>query len=107
MTSYTRRTEIKCDCPMERAINAISGKWKSAIICELLRGDVRLRDLEKQNPEASKRALSQQLKELLQDGLISKEEFDVYPKKVVYSLTKRGKKLQAVRDVLMDFGEKL
>lgn len=107
MNKYTRKTDIKCDCPMERAIHTISGKWKSAIICELLRGDVRLRDLEQLNPEASKRALSQQLRELLEDGLVKKEEFDEYPKKVIYSLTSLGKELQSVRDVLTSFGEKL
>ena len=107
MSNYTRKTDIKCDCPMERAIQSISGKWKSAIICELLRGDVRLRDLEKLNPEASKRAITQQLREMLEDGLIQKEEFDEYPKKVIYSLTELGKQLQSVRDVLTKFGEKL
>lgn len=107
MGTYIRKTDIKNDCPMEKALHVITGKWKLAILCELNRGNCRLKDLEKHNPEASKRALTQQLKELALDGIIEKEDFNVYPKKVIYSLTQRGKELIPVIQVLGKFGEKL
>ena len=92
---------------MEKALNVISGKWKIALLCELNRRNSRLTDLQKQNPEASKRALTKQLGELIDDGIIQKRDFDVYPKKVEYSLTKLGEELFKVLEILGEFGEKL
>lgn len=107
MSTYTRKTPIKEDCPMEKTLNVISGKWKIALLCELNRRNSRLIDLQKRNPEASKRALTQQLGELIDDGIIQKKDFEVYPKKVEYSLTTLGKELFSVLEVLGHFGEKL
>ena len=92
---------------MEKTVNVISGKWKLAILCELNRNTRRLKDLEACNPEASKRALTQQLKELVADRLIQKKDYNVFPKKVEYSLTQLGKEIMPVIDVLGAFGEKL
>ncbi|CAL2078764.1 helix-turn-helix domain-containing protein [Tenacibaculum sp. 190524A02b] len=107
MGTYIRKTSKKEDCPMEKTLNIISGKWKLALLCELNRNKRRLRDLEKLNPEASKRALTQQLGELIEDGVIEKKDFEVYPKKVEYALTPLGKELMLVVKVLGKFGEKL
>ncbi|WP_024770326.1 winged helix-turn-helix transcriptional regulator [Aquimarina macrocephali] len=107
MRTYTRKTPLKIDCPMERTLHVISGKWKLALLCELNRGNCRLKDLEKYNPEASKRALTKQLGELVDDGIIQKKDYEVYPKKVEYSLTKKGKELIPVLKVLDDFGKQL
>lgn len=107
MAKYERKLALKCDCPLERTLNAISGKWKPALISELLRGTVRLRDLERMNEEASKRTLAQQLGELVEDGLVSRKDYNEYPKKVEYSLTPLGKELSEVVKVLSQFGEKL
>ncbi|WP_272150194.1 winged helix-turn-helix transcriptional regulator [Tenacibaculum aiptasiae] len=107
MGNYIRKTPIKEDCPMEKTLNVISGKWKIALLCELNRRTSRLSDLQKQNPEASKRALTQQLGELVHDGIIQKKDFETYPKKVEYSLTDLGKELFIVIEALGEFGEKL
>lgn len=107
MSIYIRKTPLKEDCPMEKTLNVISGKWKIALLCELNRRNSRLIDFQKQNPEASKRALTQQLGELIKDNIIQKKDFGVYPKKVEYSLTELGKELFVVIKVLGEFGEKL
>ncbi|MEO9801773.1 MAG: helix-turn-helix domain-containing protein [Reichenbachiella sp.] len=107
MSTYERKIPLKCDCPLERTLNAISGKWKPALISELLRGTVRLRDLEKMNDEASKRTLAQQLGELVEDGLVERKDYHEYPKRVEYSMTLLGKELAEVVNILSDFGEKL
>lgn len=92
---------------MEKALNVISGKWKIALLCELNRRNSRLTDFQKQNPEASKRALTQQLSELIEDKIIQKKDFQVYPKKVEYSLTELGRELFLVLQHLGEFGNKL
>lgn len=107
MSTYTRKTKLKADCPMEKTLNVIAGKWKVALLCELNRNNARLTDFERNNPEASKRALTQQLGELVQDGIVQKKGFGVYPKKVEYSLTPLGKELIPVIQKMGAFGEKL
>lgn len=107
MSSYERKTEIKNDCSIEKTLNIISGKWKPAILSELLKTNIRLKDIQLGLPEASKRALTQQLKEMLDDGLIQKEDFNEFPKKTEYSMTPLGKQLFTVFNELRSFGEKL
>lgn len=104
---YQRKTPIKEDCSIEKTLNVISGKWKPAILSELLRTNLRLKDIQKGLPEASKRALTQQLKEMTEDLLIEKKDFNQFPKKTEYSITKLGLKLAPLFKELSAFGDKL
>ena len=108
MSSYTRKTPIKSDCPMEKTLNVISGKWKPAILSELLRTEtIRLKEIQLGLPEASKRALTKQLSELITDNLIQKKDYDQYPKRTEYSITPLGKQLSEVFSELAKFGNQL
>ena len=107
MSKYVRKLPLKADCPVEKSLNIISGKWKLALLYDINRGTSRLIDLQKHNPEASKRALTQQLGELVEDGILQKKEYDVFPKRTEYSLTDLGKELFKAVKVLGEFGEKL
>ena len=104
---YQRKTPIKNDCSIEKTLNVISGKWKAAILSQLFKKDLRLRDIQSGLPEASKRALTQQLKEMIEDHLISKTDFNQYPKKTEYSLTDLGRELAPVFAAMSKFGDKL
>ena len=104
---YQRKTPLKNDCSIEKALNVISGKWKPAILSELLKTNLRLRDIQKELPEASKRALTQQLSEMIEDGLIEKKDFNQFPKKTEYSITSLGIQLPPVFNELSKFGNKL
>lgn len=105
MSQYERKTALKEDCAIERSLNMISGKWKPAILSGLLRSSLRLKDMQVSLPEATKRALTQQLKELIEDGLIQKKDFEEYPKRTEYSLTSKGENLKPVFKALARFGE--
>ncbi|MDB4292761.1 helix-turn-helix transcriptional regulator [Maribacter sp.] len=104
---YQRKTPLKNDCSIEKTLNVISGKWKPVLLTVLLETNVRLRDIQKEIPEASKRALTQQLSELITDGLIQKKDFDEFPKKTEYSITALGIQLSPVFKALSTFGDKL
>ena len=104
---YERKTPIKEDCSIEKTLNVISGKWKPAILNELLSTNLRLKDIQKGLPEASKRALTQQLKEMTEDLLIEKKDFNQFPKKTEYSISKLGIELAPVFKELSKFGNKL
>ena len=104
---YKRKTLLKNDCSIEKTLNVISGKWKPAILTELLKTNIRLRDIQRELPEASKRALTQQLGEMIEDGLIEKKDFNEFPKKTEYIITPLGIQLSSVFKELSTFGDKL
>lgn len=91
-------------CPVESTLQIISGKWKSVIIYHLLDGTKRFNDLEKLMSDCSRRILSLQLKELLADGVISKEVFPSVPVKTTYSLTEFGRTLEPVISSMEQWG---
>ena len=66
-----------------------------------------LSDIQPGLPEASKRALTQQLKEMIEDHLILKTDFNQYLKKKEYSLTDLGRELAPVFAIMSKFGDKL
>jgi len=107
MSNYERKTPVKSDCSIEKTLQVITGKWKPAILSELLRNNIRLKDIQQGLPEASKRALTQQLKELIEDGLIHKTDFNEFPKRTEYSITELGLKLVPVFKTLRIFGDNL
>ena len=108
MSSYERKTPVKSDCPMEKTLHLISGKWKPAILSELLRTNtIRLKDIQHGLPEASKRALTKQLNEMIEDNLIQKKDFNEFPKRTEYSITPLGSNLSTVFSELDKFGRQL
>lgn len=104
---YQRKTPLKNDCSIEKTLNVISGKWKPVILSVLLKKNVRLRYIQKEIPEASKRALTQHLSEMIEDGIIKKKDFHEFPKKTEYSITPLGIQLSPVFNELSKFGDKL
>ncbi len=104
---YKRKTPIKNDCSIEKSLLVISGKWKPAILSALLKGNIRLKDIQQGLPEASKRSLTIQLKEMIDDGLIFKKDFNQFPKKTEYSISDIGLQLEPVFRELSYFGDKL
>lgn len=105
MKKYIRKTPLKQDCPLEITLNVISGKWKPAILSSLFRGPQRPKDLIEGLPDATKRVITQQLRELERDGIIHKEVYVEVPLRVEYSLTPIGKSLLPVIKALSKWGE--
>ena len=106
MKKHIRKTPVKEDCPMEMTLNIISGKWKPGILSGLLIGPQRPKDLSEGLPEATKRVLTQQLRELEKDGIVTKKVYDEVPLRVEYSLTPMGKSLSPVFKALNEWGTK-
>ncbi len=83
-------------CPLEIAVNTISGKWKVPIIWQINEGKKRPSEFLRGIKEVDRRVLNQQLKEMESDGLITKKIFNELPPRVEYSLTELGEKLVKV-----------
>lgn len=97
-------------CPKEYvlalndALNAVSGKWKLAIVSTLLRGAKRFSDIRRIIPSITPRMISKELKELEINGIITRTVFDTTPVLVEYELTPSGKKLHEVIEQMVEWG---
>ena len=82
------------ECPVQKSLSSIGGKWKLPIICSLAAdGPSRYNELLKRVRGISNTMLSQTLKRLEQIGLISRQVYPEVPPRVEYSLTARGQSL--------------
>ena len=87
-------------------MSLLSSKWKSCILDELRHRSLRPSELHKLLPEATPRVLDLQLKELVEDGLVSKTIFPELPPRSEYSITELGKTLIPIIDAMIDWGNK-
>lgn len=77
-------------CPIETTLSLISGKWKILILKELIKGPVRYGLINKNIANISAKVLTQQLRELEEDGLILRSIYAEVPPRVEYSLSEMG-----------------
>ena len=93
-------------CPIERVLDVFAGKWKPAILYALeTDGTLRFNQLKRQVPGVSQRMLTQQLRELERDGVVSREQFLEIPPRVEYSLTPLGRSLSQIEQAIDAWGE--
>lgn len=86
--------------PYHYVVHCIGGKWKMTILHEIYTfGKIRFNDT-KYQLAISEKVLSQQLHELVQDGLIERISYDTMPFKVEYTLTPSGKSIMPALDIL-------
>ncbi|MBE3571246.1 MAG: winged helix-turn-helix transcriptional regulator [Bacillales bacterium] len=87
-------------------LSVIEGKWKLVILCHLgLKGTKRFMELKKLIPNITQKMLTNQLRELEEDGLVHREVYPVVPPKVEYSLTELGKSLMPILKKLEEWGK--
>lgn len=77
-------------CPLEHAVNTISGKWKIPIIWHLDQGIEKPVDFFNVIADMNRRVLTRQLKELEESGIVSKTVLKLKPLEVAYHLTPLG-----------------
>ncbi len=83
-------------CETELVLEIIGGKWKLVILKNLFEGTKRFGQLKRTMPHITQRMLTRQLRELEEDGLVSRKVYPEVPPKVEYSLTEIGESLEAI-----------
>ena len=92
-------------CPLNRAMALIGGKWKMQILCSLYNnGPTRYNQLKKTLDGVSNTVLANALRELEEDGIITRTVYPETPIRVEYHLTPAGKSLCALLDAIYDWG---
>lgn len=94
---YKHKTEKDIRCPLEYGMDVFGGKWKPRILCMLsLNGSMRYGELKKELDTVSDTMLAATLKEMINDDLVRRIQYDEIPPKVEYSLTEVGESLKPV-----------
>ena len=92
--------------PAERALKVIAGRWKAIVLYHLFDGPKRLSELNRLMPGASQKVLIQQLREMVEHGLVHREIFRQVPPRVDYTATKLGLSLEPVLLSLCEWGRR-
>lgn len=103
-TFSVNKKRITNNCPLTSSLLLINGRWKLIIIWQLKNTTLRFGDLQKAIPHTSKKMLTQQLKELENDGLILRKVYAEVPPKVEYSLTGLAVSLIPILESLFNWG---
>lgn len=102
-----RHSRFDCSpgCAVEAAIGLIDGKWKSVILYHLLSGTLRFNEIRRLAGTVTPRMLTNQLRELEQDGLITRKVYAEVPPKVEYSLSPLGRSMEGILLSLKAWGD--
>jgi DNA-binding HxlR family transcriptional regulator len=102
-----RHSRFDCSpgCSVEAAIGLIDGKWKSVILFHLMSGTLRFSEIRRHIPDVTQRMLTNQLRELEEDGLIDRKVYAQVPPKVEYSLSPLGRSMEAILLALKSWGD--
>jgi DNA-binding HxlR family transcriptional regulator len=99
-----RGSDARSNCTVEAALGVIGGRWKGVVIYWLLGGKLRFGELRRKLPNCTERMLTVQLRELEEDGLVTRTVHAEVPPRVEYELTAFGKSLEPILFALRDWG---
>jgi DNA-binding HxlR family transcriptional regulator len=94
------------DCPVERTLSVIGGRWKLLILFHLRDGKRRFNELRRLMPGVTQRMLTQHLRELEADGVISRTIHPVVPPHVDCAFTPLGRPLLPILDAMTAWGDR-
>lgn len=100
---YTRNGK-SYQCPVEAALDVIGGKWKPLILWALGDEVMRFSELQKALPGVNTKMLTKQLRELEEDGVITRKVYPEVPPRVEYAITDFGKTLIPILQALCNWG---
>jgi DNA-binding HxlR family transcriptional regulator len=102
---YERKIVPNLNCGLDLIGEVLYGKWKIRLLWFINEGHKRPSELQRKIPDATRRVLNIQLKELENHELITRKIYPVVPPKVEYSLTGFGKSLIPVISTLGNWAD--
>ncbi len=91
-------------CPVATAVSLIGGKWKLLIVRNLRDRAWRFNELQRDLDGVSQKVLTDSLRQMMDDGLVYRQDYGEVPPRVEYGLTALGREMLPVIDALADFG---
>lgn len=102
---YERKIPLTIDCGLHLTREILNGKWKPALLNAISMDVKRPSEILRILPDATRRVLNVQLKELEEHGMIEKKVYHQLPPKVEYSLTEMGWSLIPIIDAMNIWGD--
>jgi len=94
------------DCPVEYNASLLGNKWKPLILRELLTGTKRYNELTRNVAGISAKVMTENLRELEEDGVIARKVYPEVPPRVEYSLSEKGRDLEGIINAMKEYGLK-
>lgn len=92
-------------CPVATTVALIGSKWKLLVIRNLLARPWRFNELKKDLEGISQKVLTDSLRSMEADGIITRTVYPEVPPRVEYALTELGKSLKPILDSMRAWGE--
>lgn len=93
------------ECGFAGALKAIGGKWKPSLLWSLHIRPHRFSELRRSLPGISEKVLTQHLRQMESDGLISRHDYGEVPPRVEYSITPHGFSLNDAVTAMSKWGK--
>ena len=93
------------ECPVATTVQLIGSKWKLLILRNLLMRPWRFNELKKSLEGISQKVLTDSLRAMEKDGIITRTVYPEVPPRVEYSLTELGQSLKPILDAMQCWGE--
>ncbi len=93
-------------CPVATTVQMVGSKWKLLILRNLLVRPWRFNELRKNLEGISQKVLTDSLRSMEEDGIITRTVYPEVPPRVEYSLTELGKSLKPILDAMQNWGER-
>jgi DNA-binding HxlR family transcriptional regulator len=103
-TARGRRQNPVSGCPLTAALAAMGGKWKLIVIYWLAESPRQFLELSRLMPSISAKVLTEQLRELIADGIVHQRRTGRVPAPVVYSLTDYGCSVLPIAEAVRVWG---
>ena len=98
------KAELLPECPVATTVQLIGTKWKLLIIRNLLVRPWRFNELQKNLDGISQKVLTDSLRSLEQDGLVTRTVYAEVPPRVEYALSDLGLSLKPILDAMQTWG---
>jgi DNA-binding HxlR family transcriptional regulator len=99
-------TRVTSGCPIEHALLVLDGKWSTLIIRDLLGGPKRFGELRASLGIGSPKTLTERLRILEHQGVLTRTVHAEVPPRVVYALTERGHSFRSVLEAMAAWGNR-
>ncbi len=92
------------ECPVATTVALIGSKWKLLIIRNLLQRPWRFNELKRDLTGISQKVLTDSLRSMEEDGLITRTVYPEVPPRVEYALSDLGQTLKPILDSMVEWG---
>ena len=99
------KAELLPECPVATTVQLIGNKWKLLIIRNLLVRPWRFNELQRNLEGISQKVLTDSLRSMEMDGIITRTVYPEVPPRVEYALSELGESLRPVLDFMRAWGE--